>query len=332
MESRSASAEGDRGALGTASPWGAGSAVQGATGSRGLTGHRLLQTAFCLALLGGCGSGAVTSPEERSAEAAQGASDGESAQSGSEAGGGAPAVGETSAGGAGDSSAGSDSGAESDSGASPASTDPDDRVDPDGGEAVRYSWGLPAGDTSPSGNEGSGYGVLLRCEDASAWVAGAWNGFNSPRNVLTYMAGARLCKGDESGARPFYARALSDYGLAGLRSNVNACEVYRSVASVLEQSERSSLVCDGGEEPPWRFGDGGFDNPLTPDVDESQVATPTPAPTPDTSESSVASPSSETPSGEQSSSSETPSEEPAPYSESPSQAQTSDPAASASSS
>lgn len=128
--------------------------------------HRYLKLVSFLALVilvAGCGSGAVTSPDDK---------------------GGSSQIGQGGGG--------------------------------QGGGARKYSWDLPAGDTSPTGNEGSMYGALMSCQGAEQTIAEAWSGFNSPRNVLMYMAAAHLCHGDVSGGRPFYNRAVSEYGLAGL--------------------------------------------------------------------------------------------------------------------
>jgi hypothetical protein len=64
------------------------------------------------------------------------------------------------------------------------------------------------------------------------------------------MAAAHLCHGDVAGGRPFYDRAVSEYGLSGLSPG--------------------SHSCPGGGQPAWKTGPNGMDNPLTEDVDESQ--------------------------------------------------------------
>jgi hypothetical protein len=148
-----------------------------------------------------------------------------------------------------------------------------------GGETKKYDWVLPPGDTSPTGNEGPSYGDLMSCQGAEQGIAEAWSGFNSPRNVLLYMAAAHLCHGDVTGGRPFYNRAVSEYGLAGLYEGTRVCDVYRSVASVLQQAPRESFACPEGSWPDWKMGPGGQDNPLTFDVDESQSSTSDPGET-----------------------------------------------------
>ena len=140
----------------------------------------------------------------------------------------------------------------------------------DADDGSDFDWELPPSDTSPSGNEPIFYADLLACQGAEASIAQGWSGFNGPRNVLMYMAAAHLCHGDVAGGRPFYDRAVSEYGLSGLSPGSHSCDVYRSVASVLEQAPRESFVCPGGEQPPWKTGPNGMDNPLTEDVDESQ--------------------------------------------------------------
>ena len=140
----------------------------------------------------------------------------------------------------------------------------------DADDGSDFDWELPPSDTSPSGHEPIFYADLLACQGAEASIAQGWSGFNGPRNVLMYMAAAHLCHGDVAGGRPFYDRAVSEYGLSGLSPGSHSCDVYRSVASVLEQAPRESFACPGGEQPPWKTGPNGSDNPLTEDVDESQ--------------------------------------------------------------
>jgi hypothetical protein len=140
----------------------------------------------------------------------------------------------------------------------------------DADDGSDFDWELPPSDTSPSGNEPIFYADLLACQGAEASIAQGWSGFNGPRNVLMYMAAAHLCHGDVAGGRPFYDRAVSEYGLSGLSPGSHSCDVYRSVASVLEQAPREGFACPGGEQPPWKTGPNGSDNPLTEDVDESQ--------------------------------------------------------------
>ncbi len=144
----------------------------------------------------------------------------------------------------------------------------------DGGQGGRkYKWQLPPGDTSPTGNEGSFYGNLRSCKGAVADLQTEkwWGGFNSPRNVLLYMAAAHLCKGDEAGGRPFYEEAMSQYGTDGIGSDSRPCSVYRSVSSVLLQAPPESFSCPSGAEPQWRQSEDGrhVDNPLTLEIDES---------------------------------------------------------------
>jgi hypothetical protein len=144
----------------------------------------------------------------------------------------------------------------------------------DGGQGDRkYKWQLPPGDTSPTGNEGSFYGRLRSCKGAveDLQTENWWGSFNSPRNVLLYMAAAHLCKGDEAGARPFYEEAMSQYGTDGIGSDSRPCSVFRSVSSVLLQAPPESFSCPGGAEPQWRQSEDGrhVDNPLTLEIDES---------------------------------------------------------------
>ena len=183
----------------------------------------------------------------------------------------------------------------------PASTTAEPSSNPRAGSAEsagggKYSWDLPAGDTSPSGNEGSFYGYLMQCDGAVEELRSDrwWENFNSPRNLLLYMAAAHLCRGDTEAGRPYYEEAMSQYGSSGLGTDSRPCDVYRSVSSVLLQRARDSFACPGGQLPIWRETDGNRDNPLTFDVDESapsaspspeSTAAPTGQPTESTADS-----------------------------------------------
>jgi hypothetical protein len=224
-------------------------------------------------VLAGCGSGAVTPPDQdRGSETRT--------QGGGQGGGG------LGGGGGGQGSGGGQGG--------------DDGSD--------FDWELPPSDTSPSGNEPIFYADLLACQGAEASIAQGWSGFNGPRNVLMYMAAAHLCHGDVAGGRPFYDRAVSEYGLSGLSPGSHSCDVYRSVASVLEQAPREGFACPGGEQPPWKTGPNGMDNPLTEDVDESQSSEESTSSSPDDASTSSSSDTSTRSSDDTSTSS---SEEPA---------------------
>ncbi|MEE1620360.1 hypothetical protein ACQ7DA_03875 [Zafaria sp. J156] len=139
---------------------------------------------------------------------------------------------------------------------------------------VVYTWGLPPSDTSVSGNDGPAYGVLMRsCDEAQAYLDGLsdppYYGFRSPRNVVLFAAGIHLCRGDTGEGARYYRNAVTEYGIEGLNDGRPECELYKSVASVVEQRPREDFPCVGGPDPQGRFGDGGADDPLTFDVDES---------------------------------------------------------------
>ncbi|MFC0678183.1 hypothetical protein ACFFGH_10060 [Lysobacter korlensis] len=180
-----------------------------------------------------------------------------------------------------------DSGGTDDSGGSDG---PDD--DGSGGNGqVEYEWGLPASDTSVGeqhqGAEGSAYIALSSsCAEGAEFVspdyAPTYN-FESPRNVLLFAAGVRLCEGDIDSARELsgHAEAL---GTAGLTPDDWAfCVLHKVVQSVLEQRPPEDFQCGEGTAPPFREGESEtgetfIDDPLTLHVDESVPPEPVPGP------------------------------------------------------
>lgn len=148
-------------------------------------------------------------------------------------------------------------------------------------QSNRYKWELPPNDTSPSVNEATFYNELRVCQGAEEELQEEqwWQGFASPRNVLLYMAAAHVCHGDSAGGRPFYNRAVNEFGLSGLGEGSKPCDVYRSLSSVLLQAPRRSFRCPGGDAPRFKgWQSGEKDNPLTFGIDESQPSTPSAPP------------------------------------------------------
>ncbi len=156
-----------------------------------------------------------------------------------------------------------------------------------GGSVVEtYVWGLPPSDISVTGNDGPMYASLQQsCQEGEDFLNEAWEGFRSPRNVVLFAAGVKICRGDVEGGRAYFQHAATVYGFGGLQPEGRAeCDVYKSVRSVLEQQPRSDFPCPAGSAPPWKTGpDSRKDNPLTFAIDESAGSTETPAePAPDT--------------------------------------------------
>jgi hypothetical protein len=145
-----------------------------------------------------------------------------------------------------------------------------------------FSWALPAEDTASDGVDGEIYQALRRsCDEGDTMLAAEWQHSSSPRNVLLFAAGAQACRGATAQARTLYQRAKDEYGWSGLgpaQSNAR-CDVYKSVASVVENAPRDRFPCPDGASPTFtQSPDGVMDNPLTA-VDESAVtAVPTAAP------------------------------------------------------
>jgi len=137
---------------------------------------------------------------------------------------------------------------------------------------VDYSWALPAGDTASDGVDGEIYQALLRsCDDGETTLTQRWQASSGPREVLLFEAGVLACRGDVAGARALYDRAREEFGWAGLGpAQVSArCDLYKSVASVVERAPRDRFPCPDGTAAAFQPGaDGTIDNPLTP-VDES---------------------------------------------------------------
>jgi hypothetical protein len=163
-----------------------------------------------------------------------------------------------------------------------------DEIPDENEEPVEYAWGLPGSDTSVGeghqGAEGSAYEALQRgCSEGAEFLDPAFApeyGFESPRNVLLFAAGLRLCAGDRDAAASFFQHAEA-YGTAGLTPDGWAfCDLYRTVRSVLEQRPPDEFECGAGGAPLFKSGAIATDDPLTLDVDES-LAEPEPEPEPE---------------------------------------------------
>lgn len=144
----------------------------------------------------------------------------------------------------------------------------DDSSSDSGIQDGEYHWHLPptnaSVDAGASGSEGPVY-IMLQgsCDSAEQRIAQGYEGFQSPRNAVLYMAGVHLCRGDDDQARIYYDHVRSEYGLYGLGPEGSPkCELYKSVASRLEQAPRENFPCPGGAAPPHRHKPDGIVNPL----------------------------------------------------------------------
>jgi hypothetical protein len=178
-----------------------------------------------------------------------------------------------------------------------------------GTDVVTYAFGLPPTDTSVTGNNGPGYGALLRgCESARSYLSSIdlddqpFFGFTNPRYVAFYSAGLAIeCAGDIALARRWTEGAVAEYGLDGTDRpgeprnpdgsdapvdpprppgyGEPECDLYRTLASVVRQVDPDSLECHDGTSPlfrsqVWELSDGPvvmWDDPCTFDLDESAV-------------------------------------------------------------
>ena len=151
-------------------------------------------------------------------------------------------------------------------------------------EEVSYDWALPAIDTGADGVDGEIYQALQKgCDDGDRVLTQKWQQSSSPRNVLLFAAGVQACRGDMNGARTLYGQAQEQYGWTGLGPTQDSarCDVYKSVASVLEKAPRDSFPCLDGTNPEFkRSPDGVPDDPLTPVDESAAVVTSTAAPPP----------------------------------------------------
>lgn len=140
---------------------------------------------------------------------------------------------------------------------------------------VSYGWTLPAIDTTADGVDGEIYRALQKsCDEGDTALAAQWQQSSSPRNVLLFAAGVQACRGQMPQARTLYMRAKDEYGWSGLGPAQDAprCDVYKSVASVVEKAPRDSFPCLDGTSPDFaRSAAGVVDDPMTP-ADESAVA------------------------------------------------------------
>ena len=182
-----------------------------------------------------------------------------------------------------------------------------------GTDVVTYAFGLPPTDTSVTGNNGPGYGALLRgCESARSYLSSIdlddqpFFGFTNPRYVAFYSAGLAIeCAGDIALARRWTEGEIAEYGLDGTDRpgeprnpdgsdapvdpprppgyGEPECDLYRTLASVVRQVDPDSLECHDGTSPlfrsqVWELSDGPvvmWDDPCTFDLDESAIEPPT---------------------------------------------------------
>ena len=142
-------------------------------------------------------------------------------------------------------------------------------------EPVVYEWGLPSNDSSIGevhpGGEPDAYKALLQsCSDGAAFLdsdsTSAFSTFESPRNILLFAAGIKLCEGDRDGAIGLFEQAKA-LGFAGLAPDGWAfCVLYQEVRSVLEQRPPEAFECPGGSAPPFELDDSGIPvDPLNPE-------------------------------------------------------------------
>ena len=148
-----------------------------------------------------------------------------------------------------------------------------------------YSFGLALGDRSAAGSwaDQAVYEALTRkdCKAASAVLVNkdgdpgdrpGWGDFDDPRQVLLFQAGYEQLCGKASKARDFYNMVKAKWGGWGgigwastdrsAPGNINdailswhTCEMYRQVASVIEQKSAGSFKCSYVNSFPNEVGD-----------------------------------------------------------------------------
>jgi hypothetical protein len=151
---------------------------------------------------------------------------------------------------------------------------------------INYGWTLPISDVSSTGSlDGEIYEALRgSCGKGEQALWERWSRSLSPRDVLLFEAGVHLCRGNIDQARNYYDRAQKEYGWSGLAPPGAArCDLYQSVASVLEKAPRGTFTCLDGASPDFRRSATGVpDNPLTAqDESAAGVEPPPPAAVPD---------------------------------------------------
>lgn len=77
--------------------------------------------------------------------------------------------------------------------------------------------------------------------------AALWHRFDNPRNVLLFQAGIALCDGDRDGAQGWYD-AAEQLGFAET-DKPNICPMYQVTSSVLAQRPPEEFPCQGGDAP-----------------------------------------------------------------------------------
>lgn len=146
---------------------------------------------------------------------------------------------------------------------------------------VRYSYALPAGDTSNAQDDGVVYMHLLAgdCATAQVYLDATWDRlyqyYGGPRAVVMFQAAIEMCTGDEVAARRFVDLAGARFGWAGLARDQYSCNIYRATQSVWRQVPPPDVDCPAGDIPPWPD-DRTCDDPRT-ESDECTSASPTTA-------------------------------------------------------
>ena len=204
--------------------------------------------------------------------------------------------------------------------APPGSGTPEGEGEGDGSGAedgipTTYAWGLPPSDVSLTGNDGPAYSALRHgCAAAEEYLAAAGAdrpftsnpyGFLNARYTEFYAAGIALCRGDVGTARIYRDHAVARWGTEGIDRPGDPkspdgtdsaapprppgygepeCDLYRTLAGVLDQVAPESVACPRGAGPGHVFldyivddGQGPYttsiyDDPLTLDVEEHRIA------------------------------------------------------------
>jgi len=128
----------------------------------------------------------------------------------------------------------------------------------------RYSFSLGLGDRSAAGQWPDQFVYealaarqcgraqeIMKRRDKKDNIPG-WGDFDDPRQILLFQAGLELCLNNANTARKWYDRVKSHWGgWNGIgwidyyedTLSWHTCEMYRSVASVMEQKPASSIRC-----------------------------------------------------------------------------------------
>jgi hypothetical protein len=120
-------------------------------------------------------------------------------------------------------------------------------------EDDEYSWGLPSGNPGVDPLGAAVYDELRNsCAAGQGWLDQHWEDVPSPQTVLLFQAAVYVCDGDRESGRQMFADAEARYqGWSGVDGYKSVCEIFKSVVSVLQQVERSTVDCPGGDVPDW---------------------------------------------------------------------------------